>query len=290
MLSLKLRSALRSIAPVLVGVIPQIVIVSVLAAAPWCLSSCVSGDAQVGTPVVLGMTNTIAPFYQDEQLTLYEVQIPVRFPVRRMLDGERTTGTVEPYPRAPFLLASDERVEVHFTLSNLDDQPHNVEIVFDPWNEFVRYRPGVTQVSDEESVPNFSGWQKLMVVPAKSRIVGTLTPDDIQEMAIDLATVQAILAKPAGPNDNPTGMVNRAFNIQNRSNNGDLLLTPLLPKVIAGLTGFDLGLRTMEPANVAVEIIVDVTDLNGNRILAPGAKDSDKIPMPATVLSPPGAR
>jgi hypothetical protein len=260
-------------------------------------AGCTSGSAQVASPVVLGMTDTMAPYYQDMEVTLYEAQIPVRLPVRKPLDIElRPLGPQVPYPRMPFLQSSDERIEIHWTLSNIDDKDHNVDLLFDPWNEFVRYRPGIQVVNDEVTVPNFSGWQKLMVVPAKGRITGTLTSDDTQELAIDLGTVMAILSQPPDPMNmnqqaDETALCNRAFNIQNRSNDGDLLLTKYLPSVTAGLTGFDLGIRTTEPANVAVEIVVDVTDLNGNRIVAPDALATTQlIDMPPRVLSPPAAR
>src|SRR5262249_3661724 len=82
----------------------------------------------------------IAPAYSDQQLTMYEVQIPVQLPIRHPTDTERQAlGEAEPYPRAPFLLAGDERVEVRFTLSNLDAKQHVVELLLDPWNEFVRH-------------------------------------------------------------------------------------------------------------------------------------------------------
>ncbi len=60
--------------------------------------------------------------------------------------------------------------------------------------------------------------------------------------------------------DNPAvGLINHVFNVQNRSYN-DVLVKQYIPPVIAGLTGFDLGLRTYEPANVAIEIVIEIVD------------------------------
>jgi hypothetical protein len=56
------------------------------------------------------------------------------------------------------------------------------------------------------------------------------------------------------------------------------------------LTGFDLGLRTVDgPANVAVEITMQVQDLNGNRFVVQGS-NVPQMGIPTTVLSPPAAR
>ena len=192
-------------------------------------------------------------------------------------------------------------------------------LLVDPWNEFVRWMPGVTVVSDEETQPNF-GYDQEFVVPAMSRVSGTLTTDDMQEIAIKLASVENLLASSqvttilndagnvvdGGAVDgySPTEISNNIFNPQNRSNSGDALFTPWIPGVVAGLTGFDLGLRVDGPedqgaspdggvpgagVNVAVEITINVQDLNGNRFV-PADSTQAQIGMPPTNLSPPGAR
>ena len=90
------------------------------------------------------------------------------------------------------------------------------------------------------------------------RSCSTLTTDDTYNLEVNLATVEAILANPpANLSISLTEMCNHIFNIQHRSNDGDPLVTPYIPKVIAGLTGFDLGIRTTEPANIAVEVVVE---------------------------------
>lgn len=263
---------------------------------------CSNGAAdQVTRPVALGMTSTMAPFYSDGQITLYQVQIAVPLPVRQMSNadlsaaGGAPAGT--PYPRGVFLRAQDESVEVRFTLTNLDTNDHDVWLLIDPWNEFVRWKPGVTVVNDDESVPNF-GYDKEYTVPAKQRLEGTITADDMHEIGIKLASVENMLASPQaqappmpGDSFDPTAIANNIFNPQNRSNSvpPDLLYTPWIPPVVAGVTGFDLGLRTSEQANVAVEIVIDVQDLRGNRFVEQDSTDPQMGPPPR-VLSPPGAR
>jgi hypothetical protein len=266
---------------------------------------------QVTKPIELGMTDKMAPYYSDQQLTLYQAQLPVQLPVRRPTDTELSAlskpvpGT--PYPRAPFISVEDESVEVHYTISNIDDKQHTVWLLIDPWNEFVRWNPGVTVVSDEETTPNW-GYDLAFVVPAMSRIDGTLTPDDTHEIAIKLASVENLLASPQAkaaaaasmpdggaaanmPTNgfDPTAYANNIFNPQNRSNGNDPLYMPWIPAEIAGLTGFDLGIRTTEPANVAVEITMQIQDLQGNRFVATDSTDP-QLGRPPKTLKPPGAR
>ncbi len=280
----------------------------ILALAAGCSNS--SSD-QVLEPVSVGMTSKITPYYSDGQITLYQVQTPVAFPVRKPTPaesqglGRAPKGT--PYPHAPFLRVEDESVEVHFVLSNLDGATHYVWLLVDPWNEFVRWKPGVTVVSDEETVPN-NGYDKEYILPPKSRIEGTITSDDMQEVATKLASVENYLASPQGTqttsavsdgSPDPTEICNNIFDYQNRSNSTppDLFYTPWIPPVLAGLTGFDLGIRmeseeddgTGGGGNVAVEVTVEVQDLNGDRFVPQDTNDA-QIGKPPKVLSPPSAR
>jgi hypothetical protein len=257
------------------------------------------------------MTNATAPYYSDGNLTLYEVQIPVPFPVRRPTSAERQAlggrpkGT--PYSHMPFLLASNETVEVHFVISNIDTVKHDVWLLIDPWNEFVRYRPGVTVVDQDVTVPNQSfepGGPGFPLGP-QSRVEGTITTDDMHELAIKLAStenylagVQAMAAAAAAMDaggatmDNSlsaTAIANHIMDSQNHSNTQDPLYDPWIPPIIAGLTGFDLGLRTEEPANVAVEITIDVQDVDGHHFV-PQDTTQPQLGLPPAVLSPPGAR
>ncbi|HXX68228.1 MAG TPA: hypothetical protein VEK07_13645, partial [Polyangiaceae bacterium] len=258
-----------------------------------------SSDQEI-QPVDLGMTSTIAPYYSDGNLTLYQVNVPVPLPVRRPTQAElQSLGAAPagtPYPRAPFLTDGDESLEVHYVVSNLDAAPHTIWMLIDPWNEFVRYNPGVTVVSDDETDPNF-GYDLSFYVDGNSRVEGDLTSDDMEEVAIKLAAAENVISQAAaistqamaGNGTDPTTLVNHIFNPQNWSNTNDPLFTPWVPPVIAGLTGFDLGLRSVNaPANVAVEITIQIQDLNGNRLVA--ETSTDQIGIPPTVISPPEAR
>jgi hypothetical protein len=224
-------------------------------------------DKQTYDPVALGMTSNDPPLYDDGETTFYEVRRPISLPILPPSESDLMvlSPALPPYPRTPWITIKDVKVQVAWTISNLDQEAHNVEVLLDPWNEFARYVPGVS-VGDEEAVPDLSGIDLLTRVEGMSRKKGIFTFEDMDEVAIDLATVQNILVTTAGTmTEGVNGLVNHAFEIHNRSND-DRLVKAYIPPSIAGLVGFDIGLRTFEPSNVAIEIIVEVTDHAGNRV------------------------
>ena len=245
------------------------------------------GETQVIPPVVLGMLETAPPTYDDGQVQIYETFLPVPLPLRRPSDEERPTGQSPPYPRPPFHRAGQTRITARFTISHLENTKRTVELLIDPWNEFVRYSPGVI-VDDEATTPNFSGIDRFFIIPPLGRVEGIITPDDFAELATDLGTAMSLMRTPPAADSAFGGpaLYNRAFNIQNRSSEPDLLLAPYLPPVSAGIVGFDLGLRTYEPAKVAVEVILDVEDLSEDRVI-PAGDDTRRVGRPGETLSPP---
>jgi hypothetical protein len=302
-------------APTIVGIVP---LFAILAGTCIGVGACSNGNNpsdQVTPPIDLGMTPNMTPYYQDENITILEAQMPVPLPVRKPtaadLQGLGPAPKGTPYPRAPYLTAGDESIEVHYTISNLDAQSHAVWLLIDPWNEFVRWDPGVTVVSDEETEPNW-GYDLTFLVPGQSRVDGTLTSDDMQEIATKLAAVENLLASPQAkaaevpdasadaaddPNAtsqytngfDPGAYANNIMNPQNRSNSGDPLYDPWIPPVIAGLTGFDLGLRSYDTGNLAIEITMEIKDVNGNRFVAYGSS-APQIGVPPTTLTVPGSK
>lgn len=255
---------------------------------PLLLACSSEGDKEVLPPAVLGMESDTAATYDDGQQQIFQVTREVRFNFRRHEEGERPQGDAPPYRRPPFHVASQSRITVRYTITNLEDKPHTLELLVDPWNEFVRYVPGV-QEGDEETIPNFSGIDKFFVLPPKGRIEGIITPDDMVELAVDLTTAMRIQTTP--PNDESAfagaGLYNRAFNIQNRSSEPDPVLAPYMPLgPVAAIIGFDLGLRTYAQAKIAVEVVIDIEDLEGNRLLEEGGDDR-RLGPPGETLTPP---
>ncbi|HVJ92270.1 MAG TPA: hypothetical protein VM580_20860 [Labilithrix sp.] len=258
------------------------------------LSAC-SGqlDKEVLPPVVLGMMDNLPATYDDGQVQIFEVSREVRLPFRQPNNDEVPRGVRDPYPRPPFHVVTDTRVTLRYTLSNLDDEQHTVELLIDPWNEFVRYVPGVSAVGEGEVIPNLSGIDRFVIVPPKGRVEGIITPDDMVELATDLTVAMALQQRPPAADGDFAGpaLYNRTFNIQNRSSEPDPVLQPWMPASrtsLASVTGFNLGLRTYEPARVAVEIVVDIEDLHGERVLMDG-DEGQELNRPGTVLTPPAA-
>ena len=246
-----------------------------------------SNDASgVITPVVLGMSSSAAPYYASTQLTIYWEQTPVSLPVK---SGTGMEANVQPYLAAPYLLASDYLLQVNYTVTNLDKTSHNVWLTMNPWNQFVRYFPGVTVVSNDETEPNLPGIERPFVLQPMSRVQGTFTSDDMNDLATKLAIAMNIIVKPLpmnAPYDQAT-LINHDFNVQYRTNDGDPLMTPYIPSLIAGLTGFDLGLQSYEQMNVAVEVTLQLIDNS----VGPSAPLGKFIPQgqPGTPVGPPGS-
>jgi len=167
-------------------------------------------------------------------------------------------------------------------------------LLFNAWNAYVKYVPQIEIISDDVTLPDLSSYDRYYILEPKTRYVGTLTPDDTREMAIDLATVMNMQANDsADPNLN--AMFNHTFDLQNRSTGTDPLIQPWIvpPQDVPALVGFDLGLRSREQMNIAVEVTVDVQDVSdGKKVMPLGlAPDANNQPMlpPAGSLSPPKA-
>jgi hypothetical protein len=253
-------------------------------------TACMNTEANRALPpVIVAIAETTPPLYEGGETKLFQVQAQMRLPMKKPDDDEaKALGKSPPYPRAPFLKASDVRYEVRFTLSNLDDTAHSVELLIDPWNEFARYRPGVV-VGEEGVTPNFSGFDRYFVIPPKQRIEGSLTPDDMRELSVDLATAMNILDNPPSADSGGPGagaLINRAMNQQNRSNAFDPLVTPYVPSVVPGLIGFDIGLRASETMNVAVEVYVDITDVAGGKMTTIAGGEAT-FSVPGRIIEPP---
>lgn len=257
---------------------PRLRALLLVAAAPM-LFGCAGDDETVTLePVVLGMTSELAATLSTDEMEIYEVKLPVQLPIERPTrEQRRALNQMEapaPFERHPWVTIDDVEVQVSWTVTNLDEGTHEVNLLIDPWNEFGRYWPGAAVVDDDEIVPNLSGIQDFFELKGteqgeESRVHGTVTFDDMRELAIDLSTVMNILENVPPPDESseygetgPVTLVNHTFSFRNLSTN-DPLVERFIPPVAAGITGFDVGLRTMTPANLSLEIIVEVTDRHG---------------------------
>jgi hypothetical protein len=254
-------------------------------------------------PEQVAMDESVMPAYQDDELTIYEVKKGVQFPIIAPDDEAMAAlndKPMDPYGRQPWITLDDVRVQLSWTLTNLDDELHEVEVLIDPWNEFGRYYPGLTLIDAEngEYMPNISGINEFHILEGantgeRSRRHGVMTYDDLDELARDFGTVMnLILNEPTsypgggmleeGESALPT-YVNHTFDFQNRSSN-DPLINDWIPGVVAGLTGIDMGLRTSEPARIALEVVVEITDRGSDKVRREG-QDDPLLPPPDEIIT-----
>ena len=257
------------------------------------------GRTRMLPPAQVAMAPDVAPVFQTDEMTIYEVKKGLQFPILAQ-KGSMPTGSYEPYPNEPWVELKDVRVQISWTISNLDAQAHDVELLIDPWTEFGRYWPGLTLVDPNEGkyLPNLSGIDHYYQLASTndgdaSRVNGTYTYDDCDELARDFATVMNLIKNPpttypggqeVDPADQPALLptyVNHAFDFENHSNR-DPLVKQWVPSTVAGLTGIDFGLRTYEQATVAVEIVVEVTDQGNDKVREQGK--SDPLLAPTTTI------
>jgi hypothetical protein len=254
-------------------------------------------------PEQVAMDENVAPIYQDDELTIYEVKKAVPFPIIAPDDEAMAAlndKPMDPYGRQPWITLDDVRVQLSWTLTNLDDELHEVELLIDPWNEFGRYYPGLTLVDAEngEYMPNVSGINERYILEganqgARSRRQGVMTYEDLDELARDFGTVMNLILYP--PTSYPGGgmleegesalptYVNHAFDFQNRTPN-DPLVKDWIPGVVAGLTGIDMGLRTGEQARIALEVVVEITDQGTDKVRREG-KDDPLLPPTDVIIT-----
>lgn len=260
------------------------------------------GDTQTLQPQQFAISAKDAPVYSDQEMTLYERKLSVPLDIRRPNQAERQAlyklPKDPPFPHAPWVTNDDVQLQVTWTISNLDKDGHDVEFLVDPWNEFGRYWPGMNLTNAQENTfePNLSGIDRVMHVDGTSagdasRIHGTFTFSDMNELAIDFATVINIIDTLPPPDpanmdayDSPATLVNHAFSWANRSYQ-DPLVSGYQPSTVPALTGFDIGLRTREPANLAVEFVIELVDKSGTgKVLTPDSTEK-KLQPPTTYVT-----
>jgi hypothetical protein len=258
------------------------IVMTALCAALLALA-CGEGETRRLPPVSVALADTVPPVYDDGELTIYEAKTRLMLPIVAPSDAQLARLSEEPsdpFERQPWVTHEDIGVQVTWTLSNLDATDRSVWVMIDPYNEFGRYEPAIV-VTDDEAVRDLSGIDMLFLLPgtdsngarAEPRVVGTFSFDDMDELARDFATVFKIVEDGAPSDeeeDDPRStLVNYAFNVRNRSYNSPLL-AQYQPASVPGLVGFDFGVRTAEPANVALEIVVEIRDRRGDRVAERG--------------------
>jgi hypothetical protein len=197
----------------------------------------------------VALTADTAPALEVENGALYIVETRAELPVRRPTDAELSalSGNAAPFPRLPWIARDDIAIQVDFTLTNLDDAPHDIDVILNGANEFHEYVPRVL-IDEEEAIPLHAQWERRYDLGEKQRVSATVREEELDEMAVDLATVVN-----GAPNSD------EIVYFENNSNT-DARARPFIPKVIPGLIAVRLGLRATEASNVLLEVSVRVRD------------------------------
>jgi hypothetical protein len=193
----------------------------------------------------VALTATTAPAVESEEggaLFIVEtrVELPIREPSQRELaDRDEAANSYDdlPFPRLPWVERGELEIQVDFSLSNLDDETREVDVIVNGANEFDEYVPTVA-VIDEDPVPLHSQWEWRFELAPRERITRTVREEELDEMAVDLATVVN-----GAPNSDQ--IVYR----ENKSAS-DPRSQPYIPEIIPSLVALRLGLRASRAAPI----------------------------------------
>jgi hypothetical protein len=220
----------------------------------------------------VALTTSTAPAIQSKEGALYIVETHAELPIRQPTSAELATlrdGAKQfkmlPFPRLPWVERAELELQVDFTLSNLDDKPHDAAVIINGANEFHEYVPGVS-VTERSVLPLHSQWERSYTLAAKSRITGTVREEELDEAAVDLATVV---------NGAPSS--DEVVYFENKSAT-DPRSMKYIPPVIPGLTALRLGVRTTESMSLLLEATVRVRDV-GAKLAGAGDKQLKLMPV-----------
>jgi hypothetical protein len=242
---------------------------AILVALAGTAGGCADDRRYVGDGVyTVAITEDTAAAFETEEGALYIVERRIDLPIRNPAESviadlqQGAEGRELPFPRLPWVERGDVETQIDFTISSLDDEPHQIGVVVNGYNEFHEYVPGVIEIEDEP-VPNFSQWEDLFELGPFERLTGTVREDELDEVAVDLATVVN-----GAPNSSAVVF------FENQSSD-DPRSQPYIPSVVPGLVGVRIGLIALEEAVVVLEATIRVRDVNDKL-----ADDDDVMLMP----------
>lgn len=224
-----------------------------------CMTACACGITEQRYVVqneAVVLTEDAAPVVpaEDDEDAIFLVErrfeLPIEPPADNTLQSltEKSQGMGLPFPRLPWVEQADLEMTLDYVLANLDDQPVTAGIVINGANEFFEYAPGPL---------DFNQWERRVELKPKQRLTGSISELEMDEIAIDLATVVN-----GAPNSNQV--------VQFQSQSGrDPRVKAFVPKVIPALIAFRAGLLTNQAANVVLELSVRVED-RGDRLARRG--------------------
>ncbi len=229
------------------------------------------------------ITEDTPPFFTSEEgdvfLVEQRIDIPYRLPTADELAALSDIGDAQiPYAQLPWLRRGDIQIQIDWTVSNISTEDDaDFGITINGYNEFHEYNPGI-QVVDEDLVVDFSQWERTIHLEPGARISGTVRQEQMDEVAVDLATVV-----------NGVANANQIVHPQNISA-VDPRAQEFIPDVIPGLMGVRAGLRVQgeegsAPPLLVIELTVRVFDIRG--VLPDGDMDLTTCRPAGTCWTPP---
>lgn len=203
-------------------------------------------------------------FVIDDEDQIFRVDAPFTLRITAPSQSElgrltrEVAGETMNYPRLPWVSLHDLALQLDYALTNDGDQPLTAMVTINGINEFQYYAPGPEDLHQ---------WERRLALMPHQRITGTITDLELDEVAIDLATVVN-----GAPNSNL--VVNR-----NSQSSHDARVAPYLPSVVPGLVGVRAGIETNRAAHVVLELTIRVTDLHDRA--QPRGDTSWMLPEPA---------
>lgn len=254
----------------------------VIAGVTCALGGCADPETYIGDGKLyqVALTPQTMPALSNMDGALYIVETHAALPIKPPSAAELSAlqSGVSRYPglpfsRLPWVERRDFALLVDFSLSNLDDKPHTIDVILNGVNEFSEYVPTIIQLDNQPPLPLHSQWEKRYLLDAKQRIAVTVREEDLDEVAVDLATV----VNGAPNSDEIVYFENKSYS--------DPRSQKYIPKVIPGLTGLRLGLRATGASSVLLEATVRVRDA-ADKLAQDGEPRMQLMPQPFMSVVP----
>ena len=235
-------------------------VLSIAAAVAGCNMEQRYVTSPTGSLFTAAITETTPVFLEAEEEALVMVETRVLFPVHGPNEDEMTALLAEapvlPFPRRPWVERDDYQIEIDFVVSNLEDRRVNATLTVNGINEFNEYVPAA-QIIDDALVVDFANWERTYLLGPGERRTVTVREEELDEVAIDLASVVNGMECMAISNTITYFMNQSSF---------DPRSIPCVPTLVPGLVGVKIGLRTQiglgeMPPRIVVEASIRIRDV-----------------------------
>jgi hypothetical protein len=202
------------------------------------------------------LTEDDEPVFRVDRPFLLRITPPTAGDLSRLTAAAQ--GKMLSSPRMPWVALHDLELQLDYALTNDSDETLTALVTLNGINEFLYYAPGPE---------NFHQWERRISLAPHQRVHGTVTELELDEVAVDLATVA-------------NGAPNSNLVVERMSQSGrDPRVQSFIPAVIPGLVGLRAGLETMRAVPLTLEISIRVQD-HGERATKRGERRWE-MPEPA---------